>query len=461
MSWQLYFGAILGVFAVIGAGIWSGIRSGRRGVSTSGRRSLGTFLVTGSLLGAITGGASTIGTAQLAYTYGFSAWWFTLGAGLACLVLLLAFGRRFYTSGNETLTQFIAPEYGQKAACIAALLMSLGNLLSIVSQLLSGVALIETITPLGGMAAGVIVVALMISYILFGGMRGSGVTGLVKCALLYLCCAVCGIIVLRSDGGWSALRASLPAEQFFNLLARGAATDLGAGLSLVLGIITTQTYFQVLSMSRTFGVYSRSCLLGTLLIPPIGFAAVLVGLYMRVHSPDISPSAALPLFIIEKLPPVVAGVCIGALLITVVGAGAGLTMGIASTFTHDVYRVYVNPNAAPNTLGRITNLLIVLIPCLSLVSLLGSMSSMILSWSFLALGLRGTVFFAPLIGAICFPGKIAPRFALAAIIAGPLATILSKLFLTLPLDPVFPGLFAALLIMAAGLAVGKAESAGK
>jgi hypothetical protein len=49
----------------------------------------------------------------------------------------------------------------------------------------------------------------------------------------------------------------------------------------------------------------------------------------------------------------------------------------------------------------------------------------------------------------------------AAIIAGPLATILSKLFLTLPLDPVFPGLFAALLIMAAGLAVGKVESAGK
>ena len=300
-----------------------------------------------------------------------------------------------------------------------------------------------------------ITVVLMISYILFGGMRGSGVTGLLKCVLLYLCCAACGVIVLTSDGGWGVLHAALPAEQFFNVLARGALTDLGAGLSLILGVVTTQTYFQVLLMSRDFGVYRRSCLLGALLIPPIGVAAILVGLYMRVHYPGIVPASALPLFLIEKLPPVFAGLCLGALLITLVGAGAGLTIGIASNFTRDIYHVYINPGASQKTLSRLSNGLIVLIPCLTLVFLFTGMGSLILSWSFLALGLRGAVLFAPLCGSIWFRGKIPPRFAMAAIIAGPSATVLSKLFLPLPVDPVFPGVFAALLTMGAGLLAGK------
>ena len=38
-------------------------------------------------MGTLVGGASTIGTAQLAYSFGFSAWWFTLGAGLGCVML--------------------------------------------------------------------------------------------------------------------------------------------------------------------------------------------------------------------------------------------------------------------------------------------------------------------------------------------------------------------------------------
>ena len=39
----------------------------------------------GAIIGTLVGGSSTIATAQLAYTFGMSAWWFTLGAGIACL----------------------------------------------------------------------------------------------------------------------------------------------------------------------------------------------------------------------------------------------------------------------------------------------------------------------------------------------------------------------------------------
>ena len=42
---------------------------------------LSALLVTGSLIGTLVGGSSTIGTAQLAYSNGLAAWWWTLVGG--------------------------------------------------------------------------------------------------------------------------------------------------------------------------------------------------------------------------------------------------------------------------------------------------------------------------------------------------------------------------------------------
>ncbi len=55
-----------------------GLRSGRRvksaGDFNGSGREAGAGIVAGILIGTLVGGASTIGTAQLAFSYGFSAW---------------------------------------------------------------------------------------------------------------------------------------------------------------------------------------------------------------------------------------------------------------------------------------------------------------------------------------------------------------------------------------------------
>ncbi len=53
--------------------------------SASGKAS--SPVVAGAIIGTLVGGSSTVGTAQLAYHYVLSAWWFTLGGGIACLIL--------------------------------------------------------------------------------------------------------------------------------------------------------------------------------------------------------------------------------------------------------------------------------------------------------------------------------------------------------------------------------------
>ena len=70
------------VAAVIGIGIYHS-RSIKSAAGYSvGGRSAGAPLVAGSIAGTVVGGGATVGTAQLAYHFGLSAWWFTLPLSL-------------------------------------------------------------------------------------------------------------------------------------------------------------------------------------------------------------------------------------------------------------------------------------------------------------------------------------------------------------------------------------------
>ena len=84
-------GHIAGIIVTLCAVTLVGIYAGRMvksalDFSVGGRRA-GATVVAGTIMGTLVSGSSTIGTAQLAFQYGLCAWWFTLGAGLACAVL--------------------------------------------------------------------------------------------------------------------------------------------------------------------------------------------------------------------------------------------------------------------------------------------------------------------------------------------------------------------------------------
>ena len=90
-------GMIVGVMAVTLLIALTALISGWRVRSTgdfivAGRRA-GWPVVSGIIVGALVGGSSTVGTAQAAFVYGLPAWWFTLGAGIGCVVLAALFAK--------------------------------------------------------------------------------------------------------------------------------------------------------------------------------------------------------------------------------------------------------------------------------------------------------------------------------------------------------------------------------
>ena len=107
---------LLTVALVIGGGIYSA-RSVKSAEGYSlGGRSAGVPLVAGSIAGTVVGGGATVGTAQLAYSMGLSAWWFTLGSGIAFILMGLFYAGKLRTTGLETIPQYLKRNYGNKAA---------------------------------------------------------------------------------------------------------------------------------------------------------------------------------------------------------------------------------------------------------------------------------------------------------------------------------------------------------
>ena len=90
---------IIGLAVTLTAIVSLSIYSGKAAKKEKGANS---WVVSGAIMGTLVGGSSTVGTAQLAYQFGMSAWWFTLGSGIACLILAVLYAKPFHQSGNKT-----------------------------------------------------------------------------------------------------------------------------------------------------------------------------------------------------------------------------------------------------------------------------------------------------------------------------------------------------------------------
>ena len=167
-----------------------------------------------------------------------------------------------------------------------------------------------------------------------------------------------------------------------------------------------------------------------------------------------STSQVFPVFVVNFMPKLLGGVVLGTLFITVVGGGSGLALGMASILVTDIFarkRPAVKESRTNLLVTRGTIMVILIVAAVTAVLVPGAMIN---DFGFLSMGLRGAVVFLPMCGGLWLKGKIASRYAVAAIIAGPIAVLVGN-FLPLGFDSLFLGMAVCLVIMAVGFAAGK------
>ena len=459
-------GIIFVVILVSCAGLLAGRRVHNPADFLTGGGKASTLLTTGAFVGTILGSQCTIGTAQLAFSFGLSAWWFTLGSGLGLFILGLTCTRKLRHSGHTTQFQIIADEYGAAPRKAGAILSTIGTFISVLAQVIACIGFIMTLYPsLSALEASALTVLLMCMYIVMGGTWGAGMAGIVKVMLLYSTCMLSLALVLSLGGAFSGAEELLSSgrlgqvltheefsAKYFSMSARGFLKDYGSCVSLVLGIMSTQTYMQFILSAKGEREAKTSLVWAFVLVPPVGIAGIFVGVFMRSHYilqaevdalisaglpvPDLPVLAAtiqtFPMFIMNHVHPVLAGVMLGTLLVVVVSGSSGLVLGISAIITEDIFSV----RRRKLLFSRMTIIL-----TLALAATVANIfpAQAINDLGFLSMTLRACVVFMPLMCSLWLKGRVKSHNVLASVIMSPLAAVLSAV-VGLPVEPLFVGM---------------------
>lgn len=473
-------GILLVIIVVSCAGIFAGrkIRTASDFITCGGKAS--ALITTGAFVGTLLGSQCTLGTAQLAFTFGLSAWWFTLGTGLGCLVLALFYCKKLRNSGHTTQFQILASEYGTLTEKFGAVLCTTGTFISILAQVTACIGFITALYPsVNYFWASVLTVIFMCMYIVMGGTWGAGIAGIVKVILLYGSCIACLLIALLNGEVFSEAEKLLCsgelgqvftheefAARYLSMTARGAVKDYGSCVSVILGILSTQTYMQFLLSAKGEREAKKSLLWAFALVPPIGIAGIFIGVFMRSHYilqsevnalisaglsvPDMPVIAntiqVFPMFIMNHVSPVFAGIILGTLLITVISGSSGLLLGISAILTEDIFCAFGYVKQHKLFFSRL-----VIIITLTIASIIANVfpAAAINDLGFLSMTLRASVVFMPLTCALWLKGQVRPKYVLASVILSPLAAIISSL-MKFPIEPLFLGAGVSALLCVAG-----------
>lgn len=494
---------IIGILLTVGLLLWVSIRSGRKikdakAFMTGGKS--GSWMVCGAILGTLVGGQSTIGTAQLAFSFGLSAWWFTIGAALGGLVLALFYAGPLRRSGCTTLLEIVSREYGRKAETVGSTLFLIGIFISIMAQVLSSSAMITSLFHIPLVWAAIVSALLIMVFVLFGGIQSAGAGGVVKLVLLYISCIAAGAMVWALGNGPSGIIHDIENiytssqlgringltniesihHRYGNPVARGPLKDIGGCLSLILGVVSTQTYAQGIWSGATTAKARRGGLYCAFLIPILGAACTLIGMYMRGHYVTSAELAAMktagealpagvgviqtsleafPAFVLNHMPAWLGGIALGAMLVNIMGCGSGLSLGAATILVRDVLPTVtrqpkVEPTGRKGSQLMQTRLAIVGTLSLAATVALSIKGTFINDLGFLSLGLRAVALLWPLSFALFLPGKFKSQTIVPAMVAGT-AVMLAAKFMAWPADPVYYGLAISLAVIVIPSIAGK------
>lgn len=441
-------GIVLSVIFVVG------VYSARLVKSSSdfiiGGRKLGAVMVCGGIVGAFAGGTVTVGTAQMAYQYGVSGIWFTLGAGLACLILSFFLAKPLREKKVDTISQFLSGFYGGEVVPWVALFIATGMYIQLMVQMLASVPLLTSMFPVSAVGGLTLFALFSIMLILGGGFMGATLVGIFKLVLMSVTFFAAGVMSWGLLGGVEGIGQNLPDFPWLSMFPRGVLSELAGGMSVVVGFISTQSFIQPVFAGKDARAARAGSLMAAVVLPCFGLAGVMVGMYMRTAHPGIEPAAALPLFMLLHQPSWLGGMGVATLLVSLVLTASAMALGVSTLLSRDIY-LLVRPAAGDReqlVAARLVVFVTVATACLFSYRILGDL---ILDWTYLSNALRGVTVFLPLVSAVFLSRRISPRIGIWAFTAPPLFTLAWAVFKPAGVHPLYVGLPVSLSILVAGV----------
>ena len=446
----VHIGCMLGaIFLVLGAGIYVSQTVKSSEDYSVGGRSAGAVMTAGAIAGTIIGGGATVGSSQLAFSYGLSAWWFTLGSGIGLIFMGIFYAGKMHRLGVTTIPEVLEKAYGKAAREICTVISSVALILSVVASGLSGIQIVALFFGVPSWAGAVILSGFVIIYTFFGGMKSAGVGGILKMLVIFFSLFIAGFSAFSHLLAMENFSVVFPKMPWLSLFGNGLQSTLFSLFSVIVGVLCTQSYVQCVFSAASPKKAAMGCILAAFIIIPVGLPSVAVGMYMHAFEPETMPVLVLPMYLLRHESEILAGIALGGIILSIIGSIGGLSLAVGTMLSKDLIakRFSVTNDRALFYLMRAS---VVCVIALSMEIALQSLGSEVLFWNYLSMAFRGGGILLPLTLAIFKPGCIEKQWALLSMAASTVASILTATVIPLPINSLFVGLIVSVLFLIPG-----------
>lgn len=318
-------------------------------------KSLGPVVLAGTLFAANTGGASTTGIATNVHTYGLSACWYVVAAGIG-FVLVSFIAPYFRKAQANTVPEIISKRYGKAShiftafTSIAALFMATG------AQIIATASIINVVTGVSFQTAAIITTVVVILYTMVGGFASVAAANLMHVLFITVGMTLAMFIMVGSGdvGGFSALFAkagevSASAGGGLDLLSMtkiGVPTVIGYIAMYCMTFPTGQEIVQTYCSAKNGKAAMTGSVIAGILSAVYAIVPAIIGLvaYACIDGYALGGAQknALAEATINFAPPVVAGLVLAAIVAATMSSASGNMIGTATMFTNDIFTPYIN-----------------------------------------------------------------------------------------------------------------------
>lgn len=330
---------------------------------TTGKRAT-MLMIAGSAIGAQIGSGFVVGGAQNGADLGLGGAWYGIGCGISYIIIGFALTKFVYSNGYVTLSDYFEKRYGGKVTrLIYSIATPIGSIASLAAQIMAGSAIFVALGmdgTLGAVAATIVVLA----YSCLSGLWGAQMTSVIQVGII-LVSLILATIVIFSQGAASVLGA-LPAASF-QLLPFDSALWVAMVVPSITVAFVDQSIFQRLASGRSEKASCLGHVLGGLIMVPLAFLPVLIGMYGKALYPAADSASVFWLVTLEHMPSIIAALLVAAVLAAVMSTCDCIFLAISATTIHDIYKGMLNPNASDALCSRLANLVNIVAGAFSLL----------------------------------------------------------------------------------------------
>ncbi|WP_083872994.1 sodium:solute symporter family protein [Nocardia testacea] len=277
---MIILGIAISVLAVIGIGLLVARKVDGDSVNfLVAGRSLGLPLVAAGLMGQAVDSNATLGNTDLAGSVGFWAGAsLPLGLGLCLLLTGLFFAKPMNRMGLLTLPDFYRIKYGRGVEFSASILMIFSFCILLAGNLVAGGFLFERFLGIPYTAGVLLIVAIVLTYTVTGGMFSDAYTALAQMVITVIG-SLALLIWVGSTYGISIPEGMGPFDlgQLGNS-SEGAAVNWATLLALGIGDIVAIDFMQRIFSARSPEIARRACFVGAAGTAVVGIPYALVAL---------------------------------------------------------------------------------------------------------------------------------------------------------------------------------------